>query len=426
MMRRRLVLGSAAITSMVALAFLVPLTGLVGQLAHDRAMNNAERDAQFVASAVALLVPNERDQVAALLSTGASFDGRLTSVIFFDDTVAGAPVEIDPYIVSARNRQATSRFVVEGGEALFVPISEGGGRTSLVRIFVPDALLSANVASARIILVLLGFALVGIAVLVADRLARSITGPVGELADGAHRLAEGDLDAQVQPAGPQEVQDVGRAFNRLSGRIGKLLVVEREAAADLSHRLRTPLTALRLDIDSVEDEEVAERLRDDVGELERTVDHVIREARRPMRQAGGAIADLVEVVADRVAFWGALADEQERRWTVTLPSGPRMVAGAAVDFGAAVDALLANVFVHTDGGVGFDVSVTDEPEAVRLTVADQGDGFGQEALERGWSGIDSTGLGLDIVRRTCEDAGGVMSIRSDGGAIVTLDLPPAG
>jgi signal transduction histidine kinase len=424
-MRRRLVLGSAAITSMVALAFLIPLIGLVGQLAHDRAMNNAERDAQFFASAVALMVPNDRDQVTALVSIEASFDGRLTSVVFFDDTVAGAPVPIDSLIRSARDRQSTTRFEVDGGEALFVPISEGGGRTTLVRIFVPDALLSENVRSARLILILLALALVGIAVLVADRLARSITGPVRELADGAHRLAEGDLDAQVDASGPREVQEVGRAFNRLSGRIGRLLAVEREAAADLSHRLRTPLTALRLDIDVVDDEVVAGRLRDDVGELERTVNFVIREARRPMRQAGGVIADLVAVVADRVRFWGALADEQERDWSVSLPEGARMIAGAAVDVGAAVDALLANVFAHTEAGVGFDVTLTDEPDLVRLTVADQGGGFGEEALERGWSGSDSTGLGLDIVRRTVEDAGGTMSVRSDDGGIVTMELPRA-
>lgn len=424
-MRRRLILVSAAITSMVALAFLIPLIGLVGQLAHDRAMNNAERDAQFFASAVALMVPDDRDQVAALVSTEASFDGRLTSVVFFDDTVAGAPVPIDSLIRSARDRQSTTRFEVDGGEVLFVPISEGGGRTTLVRIFVPGALLSENVRSARLILILLALALVGIAVLVADRLARSITGPVRELADGAHRLAEGDLDAQVDASGPREVQEVGRAFNRLSGRIGRLLAVEREAAADLSHRLRTPLTALRLDIDAVDDEVVAGRLRDDVGELQRTVDFVIREARRPMRQAGGVIADLVAVVADRVRFWGALADEQERDWSVTLPDGARMIAGAAVDVGAAVDALLANVFAHTEAGVGFDVTLTDEPGLLRLTVADQGGGFGEEALERGWSGSDSTGLGLDIVRRTVEDAGGTMSVRSDDGGIVTMELPLA-
>ncbi len=424
-MRRRLVLVSAAITSMVALAFLIPLTGLVGQLAHDRAMNNAERDAQFFASAVALLVPDERGQVSRLLSSEPSFDGRLTSVVFFDDSVAGAPVQIDSIVESARAKQATTRFEMDGGEALFVPISEGGGRTTLVRIFVPEALLTENVASARLILGLLGVTLVGIAVLVSDRLARSITAPVRELADGAHRMAEGDLNAQVEVSGPREVQEVGRAFNRLSGRIGGLLVVEREAVADLSHRLRTPLTAVRLDIDAVEDGAVAERLREDVDELERTVDYVIREARRPMRQGGGVISDLVAVVTDRTQFWGALADEQQRRWSLTVPDGPRMVAGAAVDFGAAVDALLANVLAHTPAGVGFDVAVSDESGLVRLTISDQGEGFGEEALERGWSGSDSTGLGLDIVRRTVADAGGDLSIRSDAGSVVIVELPLA-
>lgn len=424
-MRRRLVLVSAAITSMVALAFLIPLAGLVGQLAHDRAMNNAERDAQFFASAVALLVPDDRSQVSGLLSSEPSFDGRLTSVIFFDDSVAGAPVPIDSLVVSARAKQATTRFEMEGGEALFVPISEGGGRTTLVRIFVPEALLTENVASARLILGLLGVTLVGIAVLVSDRLARSITVPVRELADVAHRMAEGDLNAQVEVSGPREVQEVGRAFNRLSGRIGGLLAVEREAVADLSHRLRTPLTAVRLDIDAVEDGAIAERLREDVGELERTVDYVIREARRPMRQGGGVISDLVAVVTDRAQFWGALADEQQRRWSLSVPDGPRMVAGAAVDFGAAVDALLANVLAHTPAGIGFDVVVADDSGLVRLTISDQGEGFGEEALERGWSGSDSTGLGLDIVRRTVADAGGKLSIRSDGGSVVTAELPLA-
>ena len=102
-----------------------------------------------------------------------------------------------------------------------------------------------------------------------------------------------------------------------------------------------------------------------------------------------------------------------------------MIAGAAVDVGAAIDALLANVFAHTEAGTGFDVSLTDEPGLIRLAVADQGGGFGEEALERGWSGSDSTGLGLDIVRRTVEDAGGTMFVRSEDGGIVTVQLPLA-
>ena len=102
-----------------------------------------------------------------------------------------------------------------------------------------------------------------------------------------------------------------------------------------------------------------------------------------------------------------------------------MVGGSAVDLGAAIDALLANVFAHTDDGVGFDVEVVDRPGWIHLTIADEGGGFGEEAIERGWSGADSTGLGLDIVRRTVEDAGGTMSIRSDRGGVILVELPRA-
>jgi len=292
-------------------------------------------------------------------------------------------------------------------------------------VFVSESLLTANVTSARVILLLLGMTLVGIAVVVADRFAGSIAAPVLALADGAHRLGEGELGARVEPAGPPEVEEVGRAFNRLADQVGRLLEVERESVADLSHRLRTPLTAARLDVDAVADPVVAERLRDDIDELERTVDYVIREARRPMRQGAGVIADLVDVVRERVRFWGALADEQDRNWSLSLPEGTRMVAGSAIDFGAALDSLLGNVFAHTADGVAFDVLLRDEPGGVVLTVSDEGEGFGEEAIERGWSGGDSSGLGLDIVRRTIEDAGGKMAIEAGRGGHIVLHLPLA-
>ncbi len=78
----------------------------------------------------------------------------------------------------------------------------------------------------------------------------------------------------------------------LAGRIVELISNEREAIADTSHRLRTPLTALQLDVDSVEADDVRQRLQDDVAEMERTVDHVIRQARRPVREGAGMTSDL--------------------------------------------------------------------------------------------------------------------------------------
>ena len=67
----------------------------------------------------------------------------------------------------------------------------------------------------------------------------------------AERLGRGDLDARVEPGGPDEVREVGAALNRLAARISELLAREREEVADLSHRLRTPVTALRLDVESL-------------------------------------------------------------------------------------------------------------------------------------------------------------------------------
>ena len=87
--------------------------------------------------------------------------------------------------------------------------------------------------------------------------------------------------------GPPEVRRAGAGLNRLAVRIGELLAHERETVADLSHRLRTPLTALRIDAESLRDGAEMERLLADVGSVERTVSEIIREARRQREGEGG-------------------------------------------------------------------------------------------------------------------------------------------
>ncbi|MEQ4724849.1 HAMP domain-containing protein [Nonomuraea sp. B19D2] len=86
-------------------------------------------------------------------------------------------------------------------------------------------------------------------------LALAVTRPVDGLARVSHRLAGGDLTARAEPGGPPEVRSVALALNHLAGRIDGLLAAERESVADLSHRLRTPLTGLRLDAESLRDPE---------------------------------------------------------------------------------------------------------------------------------------------------------------------------
>ena len=141
-----------------------------------------------------------------------------------------------------------------------------------------------------------GLALVAVAVLLADRMARTIVRPVKALADAAGRLGEGDLSVRIEPEGPPEIVQAAVAFNRLGHRVGELLAAERELVADLSHRLRTPLTALRLDAEGIADlEDRPAAIAEDADELSGPVDAVIRQARRPVRaRRSGPRADVAE------------------------------------------------------------------------------------------------------------------------------------
>ncbi len=175
---------------------------------------------------------------------------------------------------------------------------------------------------------------------------------------------------------------------------------------------------------------------------------MITDVRRRSREH--ASCDAVAVVAERVTFWSVLAEDQGRPVELDLPQGPLTVAVSAAELSACVDALLGNVFAHTPEGASFTVRLTPTapqgvragpsapedvrpgpaaPGGVRIEVADSGPGFGLRTdaanpLERGLSGAGSTGLGLDIARRTAEASGGSLSLGTarGGGALVALTL----
>jgi signal transduction histidine kinase len=418
--RRQITLLVAATTSVVLLAFLLPAASLVARVAEARALDTAQAQLQFLIPSVGL---DQREDVAAAM-VGVSGGQRTVSVRWTDGGWVGAPGALadDDRPTTASVREAAD------GTRLVQPVRRAEG-TAVIEVFVPVDQLRAGVTRTWSVLGGLGVVLLALALLVADRLARSLTRPVTDLATTAHRLGSGDLEARATPSGPPEVRAVGAAVNRLAGRIGELLVAEREAAADLAHRLRTPLTALRLDVESLPPAD-RERLLGDVDALRRGIDEVITEARRTVREGLGAGCDAPEVVGGRVRFWSVLAEEEGRAVTLDLPDGPLTVHASAGDLGAAVDALLGNVFAHTPVGTSFSVSV--RPRAgggAEVDVADTGPGLpaGGAALERGSSGGGSTGLGLDIARRTAEGSGGGLHVASSPlGTCVTLHLgPPA-
>ncbi len=424
-MRRQVLLTLAATTLLVLVAFLVPLALLIRSSAAERATNEATLGVQPLAAVVAVV---DTATLGVTVTQVRSSLGEPVTVFLGDGTTLGDPRPRTSSVDLAATGRAFTAKLPDGGREVLIPVVGRPEGTAVIRVEVPASRITKGVDASWGVLALLGVVLLGVSLLVGDRLARSWLRPVHSLTDTASRLGAGDLSARARPGGPPEVAAAGRALNGLAGRIGDLLRAEREAAADLSHRLRTPVTALRLDAEGLRDPEERERLTRDVGELARAVDQVIAEARRPEREGVLASCDAAAVVASRVDFWRVLAEDTERPVATHIHPGPIPVRSSSADLAETVDALLGNVFAHTPDGTALTVELRPRRlGGARLVVSDDGPGLpGPGVLERGSSHGGSSGLGLDIVRRTAEASGGELSlgVSEGGGARVVVDLGP--
>jgi signal transduction histidine kinase len=419
-MRRRISWLVIATTSTVVVSFVIPLCLLVRTLAEDRAMAAADQEARNVAILVAGL--HDDPQLAELVTNLDRRGSPSTSVLTPDGRWVGSdfPPGFDAELERARNGEAFTVKDERGGRVLLPVVVESG--TAVVVSSVTEEDLRRGVVQAWLGIIGLGLILMLLALRIASWLGRRISEPLREVAGVAHRLREGDLSARADVSGTEETEELARALNGLAERTGELLVAERAAVADLSHRLRTPVTALRLDAESVPEPVLAARLQEHIAALQRTVDAIVKEARRPVRTDLPPLCDATATVAERVAFWSALADDQGRATDIDLSPVPLHVPVAAEDLADLVDVLVDNVFAHTPEGVAFGVSLQRAGPGAQLVVVDDGPGLPATGrLER----QGTTGLGLDIARRTAIAAGGHLQIRTQdvGGTRVEVSLP---
>jgi signal transduction histidine kinase len=417
--RRRLAILSLATTTLVVISLLIPLGLLVRRQAGDRARLEAERQAQSTAALLALAVTfdAETDSIESVL--GTLDEGEI--VVFSGGNSFGrAATGQGSLVESALGNQATVTMLVDGGWEIALPVI-GREEVAVVDVFVSDAELREGVAGAWGLLAGLGVILIGSAALVADRLGANLVKPIRNLAATATRMGEGDLTARADLDGPPEIQEVGEAFNQLAGRLEELLIEEREAVADLSHRLRTPLTSLRLQAEKISDAEDRNQVVVQVDRLEQSIDQLILATRS--RGTDGGRCALDKVVKDRTAFWLVLAEEQDRRLTLRLGANDVELGMSSGSVEAVVDTLIGNVFSHTPTGGDFTVATGETNHRPWLEVVDDGPGFPDASLvDRGRSGGGSTGLGLDIVKRTAELTGGELEVMNQpgGGAVVRV------
>ncbi len=426
-MRRRVLLVTIASAALVAVAFAVPLGGLVRNIARDRALSAAEQDAAALAPVLAVTEDPFAIE-AAIAGTATGADGRL-AVITPDNVVLGGTPADDGEIIEVI-RSSRQRFSVDTGQGinLYVPMFTGAGDLSIIRAVIPQELLGEGVTLAWLALTGVALGLIVLSAVVADRLARSMTHDAHQLAGTARRLAGGDETARAPGSQTTELDTLSRALNHLGSRIDALRTVERERIADLSHRLRTPLTALRLDADALGDPLIVGH----AARLEAAVTELITTARRPLTSNEEPVrCDAVAILADRADFWAPLADDDERPWTIDIPDQPATVACRAGELGDALDNVLGNIFTHTPPGTPYRITaavIEDDhgQQSIAISIIDEGPGFDTtQPLRRGET-TSSTGLGLSISRRVVEAANGRLEAQSNPngiGGCVVLTLP---
>ena len=435
-MRRSLTLTVAAAVTMVLLAMLVPMAVLLRSYALEDRLTQGALEVQATETVVAT---GDKGSISLYLEKINDGDGIDTTVVFPDGTTIGpAPADDEAArIVQARNTGTARVDDVDGGSVVLVPVSLGRSsaapdQTPVVRVFVHTPGLESQLVRSWLILVALGIVLLVGALVLADRLGRSFVTPIRDLAAYAQQLGVRRRTEPPPVSGPQEVQELGVALHRLIDRVEVLLERERAGIADVSHRLRTPMTALRLRVDGLADQAERDRLGADLDELQATVDHVVREARRSEREGLIGVTDGAETLAARARFWEPLAEDQGRTFElVDTTTGPVPVRSGAEDLAALIDVLLDNVFTHAPEPAAVRVTLTPRNGGgLRLTVEDAGPGLPSsdvlDVVRRGESGGGSTGLGLSIVDKTATESGGGLSVGRSrlGGAQVIVDLGP--
>jgi signal transduction histidine kinase len=416
---------------MVLVAMLVPMAVLVQSYALEDRLAQAALEVQATESVVS---GQDKGAVSVYVDrVNGDDNGITTTVLYPDGTSVGPTPGEDARVAEAR---ATGRARVDdvgGGAQILVPVSLGGSSTlpdltPVVRVEVSEPGLGSGVLRAWSILLGLGLVLLLGAVVLADRLGRSFVRPIAALAGYAEALREQRQPGPVPLGGPPEVRALGAALHRLVDRIEVLLERERRGVSDLSHRLRTPVTALRLRAERLSDRDESARIQRDLDELEGMVDHLVDQARRSEREGLVARADATAVVAERVRFWLALAEDQGRDVEVDLPGRPLPVGASEGDLAALVDALLDNVFSHTPEGAPVRIALRSAADGAVLVVEDGGPGYpdGLDVADRGVSGGGSTGLGMSIVAATAEESGGGLTLGSSrwGGARTEVRLGP--
>ena len=426
-MRRRLLISTLAAAGLALVLLGLPLSVAVPSLltsgAFDVLRGEAEQ-AQVVLDGNARTV-SDAGAILALLAqrSGHRFtllDRRAVVVVDTGDKPAPAGAQaMSPDLEEALETNGAGYHRGPSTVAVSVPVAVGDERL-LLRVAGSSRDLEHEIRNAWLAIGGLAITALGGAALVAVYQGRRLAAPLEELAESARRLGDGDFSARAPRSGLTETDDVAAALDATADRLGTMVARSRSFGADASHQLRTPLTALRLDIEALAmsgaDAELVAAAMAETDRLEATIDELLTLAQGPRSTE---LVDVARLAATRLDAWQALARAEGRKVVFEGAAVPPVNARAAA-LGQCLQVLLDNALLHGDGTIT--VSVDVAPGGVRLCVADEGPGFPPRHAGPSRPG----GRGLALARSLVEGEGGRLQIGDPRhGAIVCLLLPEA-
>jgi signal transduction histidine kinase len=461
-MTRRLLITYLTFALLILVALEVPLGYVYHRSEEQHEFGQLEHDAEVLAAFVDTALNDGQPAQVDLLAheTGQRLGGHVDIVDASGAMLSSTHPEKHPagelaaapdirVVLSGQGRISTRTAESAGVRfmSVAVPIHPGVAAQGAIRVSVPTGPMTSRIQRFWLILFAAGVAVLVLVALIAFALARWISKPVRELERATRRLADGTLPpASSTTTGPPELRRLAATFYATGNRMQALIESQRSFIGHASHQLKTPLAALRLRLENLEPDmgvEGGKNLRAALTETDRLaqmVETLLAMARSEQTALPREPVALATAVADRIFLWSPLAEEHGVRLSAVRSDEARVWAlPGAVD--QIIDNLLSNALrVAPRNSI---VSIGWHPAAepvgdlpmVELHIVDAGPGLTAEqrecALEPFWRAPDAakggTGLGLSLVRKLAEAAGGTATLRpAEGQGIDAVVTFPAG
>ncbi len=450
-LRLRLLAGFAYGFILILVALEVPLALNLARRVDAEVKNDAAGQAHIVAAQASGSM-GDRPQLRRLAEQAAAELGARVIIVdragLLRADSANQPVRSyasRPEVQTAlagRTDQGKRLSATLGEELLFttVPVTSGGATVGAVRVTQSVAAVNDQVRRSVLALAAIGGAALVLGLVLAWFLADSLSRPLRKLARTARRVEEGDLEARAEMTGPSEQREVALAFNDMTERLSTVLAAQREFVANASHQLRTPLTGLRLRLESAgakaESPELERELaaaEQEVERLARLLNTLLMLAREGQAPATGKLVSLGLASKHAHERWEARSEQGGHR--LKLTQGEDVVAHASQeDLAIVLDNLIENALHYSPRDAAVTIEFGRDGAEAYLAVLDEGPGLAEgeekalfERFARGSAsgGASGTGLGLAIVQTLAQRWGGRASLgnRPEGGARAEIRLP---